>query len=818
MRADGHIRRQLASALLAALAVACGHEPVPAVLRLTEASATLHTRPPAPPVAVLEEDFDEVPVDWPVITSTQNVLSSKSDALIRTVGREGPRSYLTLAGRGATYTVVPVEGGTPYLFQGTLRARGIEPTAEAFHGVYFWVAETSKVGRTPGELFAGEKRFDRWHPVASAWDEEGWRERSLAFRTLPETRTLIVGCVLAVDEEISAGEADFDRLRVARIDAAELWEFGAAGAVATEHRGSPLPASGDWRARRRVGAMLGAEERPSALLLPGERLEFSLTVPESRPVLTCGLGPWPAGHLEAAEPLVHVVRVEGRTLLREEEPLAPLARTAWREATLDLAEFAGRRVRLELALEGPVPGVFGAPQLRARGLAPAGPNVLFVSIDTLRADRVGAYGATSGATPRLDALARAGIVAEDMIANAPYTLPSHATLFSGQMPTVHGVEDRGRVLAPLRSPVLAQLLAARGYRTQAFAAGGFVSPAFGLDVGFDGFSIADPLRHRGSAYFGELAREFPDQAVPSVLARPGIETIRAWMRAHADEPFFLFVHTYEVHDYDPPPGTVSCAERGCTSGLGDYHELLFPKVVEPFPGTPEDREHLGHLYDAALRHVDAQLGTMLDTLDELGLAERTLVVVTSDHGEELFERGHLQHGKTLYDEILRVPLVLHAPGQAPRRLAFPAMQVDVAPTLLRALGLPLDPRMQGVDLLRGTPAERPVWAEVHDHFVHKAALREGAWKLLHGPPDAEVRIPNEREWELYDLGSDAGEERDRAASETAALARLRAALEGYRTHLEGIAASLPLAEAGALDESTERLLEALGYGGGGGGD
>jgi arylsulfatase A-like enzyme len=809
-----------ALAILAVLALAaCGsREPAPPRVRLTERAGTLRAPaavPLEPRAALLREDFAAAPADWIVITDREDVLAVDATALRQTYGREGERTFLTLGGRaGALYCMLPVQGDTPYLFRGVLRARGVVPLARPFSGATFWIAEASLSG-SPSELFEREKRFDRRLPVASAAGEEGWVSRTVAFRTGPRTRTLIVGCLLTVGEPIERGEVDFDEVVLERIPERELWEFEAAEAVAAAHRGAELPAAGAWAERRRVDAMVAAEQRPAVLCFPGERLEFELELPPGDPVFRCGLAPWPRAARAATGPLVYRVRVDGVECLRASTaPRAP-ADTSWQDVEVELDSYAGRRVRLELGLEGPLPGLFGSPEVLDRAAAPAGWNVLLVSIDTLRADRVGAYGAATGATPHVDALAREGVLFEDASANAPYTLPAHATLFSGQFARVHGVEDRGRLLSPGRSPVLARMLAARGYRTQAFAAGGFLAPDFGFHAGFDGFAIVDPLRHPGSRYFADFRREYPEQNPSAWEAEPGVERVKRWIGAHVDEAFFLFLHTYEVHDYDPPPGTTACASEGCTSSLADHRELLFPRRTEKLPGTPEDRAHLGHLYDAALRHVDAELGAILAELERLGLARRTLVVVTSDHGEELFERGHLQHGKTLYDEVLRIPLVLRVPGAAPRSVSTPAMQVDVAPTILAALGFPLDPRMQGLDLLGETRGPRSIWAEVDDHFVQKASLRLDGWKLVHGPQGAAVSIPNEREWELYDLAGDPGEQRDVAEREPARLAKLRAELEAFEAHLRVAGEALGPIESGSeLDERMERLLDHLGYGGG----
>jgi len=807
--------RALAAAALAALALAgCGREELqrPARVRLVELAGTLHELPRATPRELLREEFDALPQDWFAITRSTEVLAGSADDLQRELGREDGRSFMTLSGRlGALYQLVPVEPDTPYLFRGTLRARGLVPAERPFHGARFWVAETQKRG-APAELFSDDKQFDRLLRLPAAESDAGWRDVRQAFRTRATTSTLIVSCLLAVDEELEAGAVDFDRLQLERIEDRELWELLAAEAVVEAHRGERLPPEGDWRARRRVGVMLGGEHRPALLLLPGERIELSVEVPEAAPELVLGLGPWPAGHADGRGTITHWLRVDGQELLRVGAPAGPLVEERWREVAIDLARFAGRRVRLELGVEGELPGVFGAPQVVARGAAAPGWNVLFVSIDTLRADRVGAYGGPAGLTPALDALARESLVFTDMTANAPYTLPAHATLFSGQFPSVHGVENRDVLLSPRRTPLLAAELAERGWRTQAFAAGGFLAPELGFHAGFDGFSVADPLRHPGSRYFADFARHYPDQDLSRWTPEPGESPVRRWLAEHAREPFFLFLHTYEVHDYDPPPGTVACAAAGCTSEMSDFRDLLFPRQREPFPGTPADRTHLVHLYEAALRHVDRQLGEILEDLRRLGLRERTLVVVTSDHGEEWFERGRLQHGKTLYEELLRIPWILRIPGHAPGRLDTPAMQVDVTPTILGALGLPLDPRMQGLDLLASPPRARPLWAEVEDRFVNKSCLRVGPWKLVHGPPDPDVVMPSERPWELYDVGSDPGETRDLAASEPQRLAELRAQLEGFQEHLRALAEALgPKASEAELQEGTRKLLEDLGY-------
>jgi arylsulfatase A-like enzyme len=805
---------------LAALAVGgCGGpaaeapEPPGGVrIRLVEQAGVLHAPPAPPAVPLLREDFERVPPDWRLAT-TASPLGADAATVRAVAGAEGGRRFLTLAGeQGLFYRIVPVEPGTPLAFMGTLRARGLEPAAQPFFGASFWLAELARSG-PPEELFAEGTRFETVHMLASAAGREGWQTSRTAFRAGATTRALLVGCNLSLDVPLrGAGELDFDALELARIAESELFEFQAAGEVALALRGTTPPPAGDWRARRRVDAMFAAEQRPAILCLPGERLAFELEVPRGAPVFRCGLAPWPAG-ASAGGAARFVLRIDGRELLAVPlDARCPRAETAWRDAEVGLAAHAGRRVRLELGVEGGLPGLVGAPEVAAPPAGRGGWNVLLVSIDTLRADRVGAYGARSGATPRLDALARGALLFEDASANAPYTLPAHASLFSGQFPSVHGVEDEGRPLAPARSPVLARLLAQRGYATRAFTAAGFLTADFGFHAGFDAFSIRDPLRHPGSRFFRELERIHPEQGRAG--DEPGREGVLRWLRAHAREPFFLFLHTYAVHDYDPPPGRLACAAEGCRAAIGDITPFTLRKLNRaPFPGTPEERAHLGHLYDAALAHVDEELGVLLDELAALGLAERTLVVVTSDHGEELFERGFLQHGKSLHEELLAIPLIVRVPGRAPARVAAPAMQVDVAPTVLAALGLPRDARMQGRDLLAPTGPPRPVWAEVNDRRARLASYREGPWKLVHGPTDAPVVFPSAREWTLYDLARDEGERADAAAREPERLAHLQQRLREFQAALAAEREALGPVVESAVDETTRRLLDALGYGG-----
>jgi arylsulfatase A-like enzyme len=385
-------------------------------------------------------------------------------------------------------------------------------------------------------------------------------------------------------------------------------------------------------------------------------------------------------------------------------------------------------------------------------------------------------------------------------------------MLTGQHPSVHGVVDHGLALSAARSTSLAEVLARAGYTTQAFTAGGFVNAEFGLDRGFEGFAQVDPVREIGSHYYRNLQRRQEPSLISLAerqLEAHGHAAVKRWLRAHADERWFLFLHTYTVHDYDAPERYLPCDALGCTRPAV---ALSTRSAEEAEAYTPEMRAHIVHLYDAALRYTDDRIAELLGVLEETGRAGDTLVVVTSDHGEEFFERGHLQHGRTLYEELLRVPLILWGAGLEPRVIERPASIADVTPTILAHLGLPPLEHVQGVDLLGPAWPRRYVWAEVDDRFTHLYSLRtENGVKTLHYP-GTPVMFPPENEWQQFDLTTDAREQQDLAGGEREDAEMLRA-LASYRTALEELGERLGSVAAGSADAATLQELEDLGYGG-----
>jgi arylsulfatase A-like enzyme len=805
MRAALRLRALLASTVLAA----CGSDAPPATrLRLwVDLAPELVALPAAPPpVTVLASDFAHGLEGWRPIVNP----GREPGGLVSERGSEDGRAFVRLRGpHGGLLAVVPVEPDTCYSFTGLVRAVGLVSPQADFDGARFWVAEAS--GTASFEEFRTTRKdllMGSWSP-AGVRSDTGWRKDERMFVTTPSTRFLHIVLALATAHDVTAGAVDFAELRLERHTRQGWWQAQVAHENTGRARIDP-PGPAGFHARR-VSAELGVENRPAFVLLPGESLRFALPALAPGRRLELGVGPfapalWPGRAGSAALR----VRLDG-SALGSTEVVVPAASEDARWTPLALALPDGART-LELAVEGDAPLALGAPLVRGSAPPATRPNVLLVSIDTLRADRVGAYGNPDGHTPNLDALARVGLLCRDTSAQAPYTLPSHATLLTGQFPSVHGVVAHESTLGVARSTSLAEALARAGYATRAFTAGGFVNSAFGLDQGFDAFSEIDPVPEVSSHYGRKLTRKYDEARAARLLEEQGYAGVERWLAERGGEPFFLFLHTYTVHDYDAPRAYITCDQRGCPR---PKIEQLSTREAEPASFTPEMRAHVAHLYEAALRYTDARLGRILEHLRALGLAESTLVVVTSDHGEEFFEHGQLQHGRTLYEELLRIPLILVGPGIPARELTRPAMQIDVAPTILARLGLPPLAHAQGVDLLGPEWKARAVWSEVDSRFAHEYALRtEGGAKTIHDPREKRVQFPSAKAWEQFELSRDPTESQDLAGDEDPGHAAARRSLAELRRTLEALGASLGAAGSGEVDEGTLQDLEGLGYGGG----
>ena len=390
-----------------------------------------------------------------------------------------------------------------------------------------------------------------------------------------------------------------------------------------------------------------------------------------------------------------------------------------------------------------------------------GLSVLLITIDTLRADAVGAYGNTTVATPWMDRLAREGVRFEQARAQNVVTLPSHSNILSGRYPFDHGIRDNAAFRFPAAKDTLATVLQRAGYRTAAFVSAFPLDSRFGLDRGFSVYDdrLGDPEKRAGF-----LMQE-----------RPGAATIaaaRAWMSAQGSAKTFVWVHLYEPHfPYAPP---------------------------EPFASR-----FASDLYHGEVSYADSLLQPLLEPLLSQGKEDRTLIILTSDHGEGLGEHGEATHGIFAYETTLRVPLILHAPAVlGPREVKVPVRHIDIVPTVLDVLGMQGPGDLPGRSLLElsngGSIAPAASYFEAMSSALNRgwaplAGLVRDRYKLIDLP------IP-----ELFDLEKDPHESRNLAATEPQTLDAIRAALRRQR------AADPGLSRRGESADTRERL-RALGY-------
>jgi arylsulfatase A-like enzyme len=437
-------------------------------------------------------------------------------------------------------------------------------------------------------------------------------------------------------------------------------------------------------------------------------------------------------------------------------------------------------------------------------------NVLLVVLDTTRARDLGCYGGPRGLTPRLDQLAAEGMRFAEASAHAPWTLPSTASLLTSQLPEVHGAGGSLDLsgLAAGRQPTvdfhalpgsaqtLAETLQGAGWSTAAVVNVDFLDAPFGLSQGVEDLD----------ASWSESNVEVRDAAGTTAAAL-------AWLDARPKgAPFFLLAHYFDPHAvYAPPPryrrefaGPLDRDSAGFVFGTREQMLLLRAGELELPAGLLERAKGL---YDAELAFLDAELGRLFDGLEARGLDGETLVVVTADHGEEFGEHGGFEHGHTLYQELLHVPLLMRLPGLIPAGEVLEGRVglIDVAPTICDLAGVAVPETFSGRSLRGVLAGEAAAAAPIlaHGNFWGPAltSWSSGRWKLVLTPDGEGQRA------QLYDLETDPSELHDLAAAEPARVAELRAeltlALKGGASREPGTAVELSPAE--------RKRLEALGY-------
>jgi len=576
-------------------------------------------------------------------------------------------------------------------------------------------------------------------------------------------------------------------------------------AVVSEAPGAPVEADGIQPSDRWGDAE--SAYRRALVVPPPARVRFHVAVPVGG-ALRFSVGVQGDGRRDPdAAGVRFAVRVDGaEAYARTVNPAGTRHDRRWIDERVNLARWSGATVDLELVTEHAGSGarLAGRPgwshvrvvretrHVRQRA-TPDAPSVLLLVVDTLRADRLGCYGAAPSPSPTLDALAARGLVFEHAIAQASWTMPSVASLLTGLHPRSHGVVGASEGAAPEDAdpgyladtlPTFAECAAEAGITTFAVSGNPLISHATNFARGFEDFTEL--------GWDAKARNWLPAREVNAPFLR--------WLDRNAGLRFLAYLHYMDPHDpYMPPAALRPPAPLGVRDvvAAGDADRLARSGATL----DAAEVAHLRRLYDAEIRGWDDELARVLAALAAHGLADSTIVVVTADHGEEFLEHGRLKHRVHLYDELLHVPLVIAGPGIRPDRVAMQAQGIDVFPTLAALVGASAPPGLPGQNLLaaRGeTPAfsETLYGIEADGTTSPIVSLRTAAWKLIHAPA--------RKRWELYDLARDPGERENRfdAAPEAAELARR---LVDWET-----TAPAPPAREGH-DPALQEKLRALGY-------
>lgn len=441
-------------------------------------------------------------------------------------------------------------------------------------------------------------------------------------------------------------------------------------------------------------------------------------------------------------------------------------------------------------------------------------NIVLISIDTLRADRLGAYGYSRNTSPNIDALAADGLLFENCFSQAPATLISHSTMFTGLFPGTHGAQCMTFTALSSAAQTLPEILAMNGYRTAGFTGGAQLGRFFGFSQGFEAYN------DEGGGFLETWPRA------------------RKWLNANGGEKFFLFLHTFDTHHpYKPPAPFNTMFYKNYDGPLEDSIPIELIEAINSgeIKVTEADRKHISAVYDGAIRYTDGYIGKITTYLKENNLLDNTIVVLTSDHGEEFNEHGVMgMHAHTLYDELLHVPLIIRLPEDAPSKIPQRVGLVDLVPSLLDFVGISYPPEaFEGTSFAAfadkdlscptssSTPA-RTLFAEKEflsvEDFGKMKSIRNGSWKftMLTTPPQPRTffRIFGSliypiRGKELYQIDADPGEHDNKIASRIPRARAMEAALYDYIKEND----SKKLEGAGKVNLSSDEAmrLKNLGY-------
>jgi arylsulfatase A-like enzyme len=505
---------------------------------------------------------------------------------------------------------------------------------------------------------------------------------------------------------------------------------------------------------------------------------------------------------------------------------------SWETVPVDLAPLASQHVKLLFSLASEQPGRLGfwgtaavrshaaRPPARRTGEPPGG--VILIWADTLRADHLDVYGYPRATAPALRRLAHEGLLFRNCLTQATWTKVSTPTLMTSLYPTSHGVREwTDRV--PAATVTLAEAYRDAGWATFSFAANSFTGQLTNLHQGFD--EVQE---------YGSLPPDAQDKN-----ARVAMDRLFAWLETHRDGPFFAFLNFLDPHDpYKPyaPYDSLWADPARAEAHEGDTKKVsrLIANPLLKFLGMATREEllqagldptaYVGHekdWYDGSIRAMDAEIGRLAERLRSLGLEGSTLLVFTSDHGEEFLDHGRMFHGQSAYGELNHAPLILWQPGGVRAGVVEDVVgTIDLMPTLLTLSGVPVPAAAQGrslVPLVRGSAAadgweERPtitekVMSRDEHHDSESCAIVAGGWKLVHNT----VRTPRMAEYELYDFAHDPLDQKDVSASHAEVVTKLAAQLAAWRQRAERERVKPDSEAAQGLGSEDLERLRALGY-------
>lgn len=729
--------------------------------------------------ARVDEDGD---LDWDDDVGTVDAEGGTTGGALR-LGPDLPED------RSRAVFLVEVPGLARVRVHGRVKIEGNPKIDDATSREVLRVTEHSRTVTHP-------RRVPRWmrgraQRVSRQLDPSGWDRFEVAWITRSNTTSVEI----ALLHRSGGSAAAVTRFDDVTIECVRLSEKEAYDHLAESYRPNDGNEDTPWRLRAELASADGKrqEVRDAVLLPPPSSLLFPLQLPaaETNPRLRFHYGMLREAHGADGDGARIVARFRGddgsETPIGscELDPKNRKEHRRWQVATFDLTTVGGTDGTLELAVEdvageGPDPMdavVIATPRIEPAEEAPEPFNVLLIGVDTLRADKLSAFGYDKPTTPHLEKLADAGVRFPQTRSQAPWTLPSFSSILTSLYPSTHGAgrggHDEWTPIDPTTTS-LAEVLARVGYETQGIVSNGLISPHYGLDQGFEG-------------YQSEWAMESVGRDT---------EAVTSFIAGHRTTPWLLFWHIMDPHlPYETEDGyRESFTEAGYdgrfrSGGWGGGPAVPF-QVLDPRPGRrwfahegpppppdldEQDRRYVHDYYDAEIAETDASIGEVLDALRASGQWERTIVALVADHGEGLGEHNHYHHGYTLFDDQVHIPMILRIPGaHEGRTVERPVASIDLAPTILGALGLDVPEFMRGVDrLAEDAPTDDAYFCEypTYDSSAQKAWVL-GNFKYLHDP-----LFHSEA---LYDLAADPGEQNNVLAEHPEIAQRARREMDAFR--------------------------------------